>query len=237
MFLVTPEGVIATDPINAAAAGWLKAEIAKRFGKEIKYLIYSHDHRDHSAGGEVFAETATVIAHANAAAAIIGEKRPTAVPDLTFTDSMEVSLGGKTVELIYLGRSHSDNMIVMRFPAEGVVFAVDFVAVNRLPFKTLSDAYFPEWIDALKRLEALDFEILATGHGPNGGKADVTAHRRYLEELYASVLKAARAGQSLEEVQQSITMETYKEWGQYKAWRPLNIEGMYGQVKLHRRGN
>ena len=166
VFLVTPEGVIATDPINAAAASWLKAEIAKRFGKEIKYLIYSHDHRDHSAGGEVFAETATVIAHANAAAAIIGEKRPTAVPDLTFTDKMVLSLGGKTVELIYLGRSHSDNMIVMRFPAEGVVFAVDFVAVNRLPFKTLSDAYFPEWIDALKRLEALDFKILATGQPP-----------------------------------------------------------------------
>ena len=237
VFLVTAEGVIATDPIDAAAASWLKAEIAKRFGKEIKYLIYSHDHRDHSAGGEVFAETATVIAHANAAAAIIGEKRPTAVPDLTFTDKMVLSLGGKTVELIYLGRSHSDNMIVMRFPAEGVVFAVDFVAVNRLPFNTLSDAYFPEWIDALKRLEALDFKILATGHGPNGGKGDVTAHRRYLEELYASVLKAARAGQSLEEMQQSITMEAYKEWSQYKAWRPLNIEGMYGQVNLHRRGN
>ena len=31
--------------------------------------------------------------------------------------------------------------------------------------------------------------------------------------------------------------EAYKEWSQYKAWRPLNIEGMYGQVNLHRRGN
>ena len=31
VFLVTPEGVIATDPINAEAATWLKAEIKKRF--------------------------------------------------------------------------------------------------------------------------------------------------------------------------------------------------------------
>ncbi|MBM3492592.1 MAG: hypothetical protein FJX68_19550 [Alphaproteobacteria bacterium] len=51
VFAVTPEGVIATDPIDADAAKWLKDEIAKGFGKPIKYLIYSHDHRDHISGG------------------------------------------------------------------------------------------------------------------------------------------------------------------------------------------
>ncbi len=35
VFLVTPEGVIATDPINAHDANWLKAEIASIFGKKI----------------------------------------------------------------------------------------------------------------------------------------------------------------------------------------------------------
>ena len=53
VFLVTPDGVIVTDPINADAAKWLKAEIASRFGKPIRYVVYSHDHRDHIAGGEV----------------------------------------------------------------------------------------------------------------------------------------------------------------------------------------
>jgi glyoxylase-like metal-dependent hydrolase (beta-lactamase superfamily II) len=48
VFLVTPEGVIATDPINAAAAEWLEAEIRERFGQEIRYLVLSHDHADHS---------------------------------------------------------------------------------------------------------------------------------------------------------------------------------------------
>jgi hypothetical protein len=36
VFLVTPDGVIATDPINAEAAGWLKKEIARRFGKPVE---------------------------------------------------------------------------------------------------------------------------------------------------------------------------------------------------------
>ena len=48
--LVTDEGVLVTDPINPAAAQWLKDEIASRFDKPIKYLVYSHDHVDHSSG-------------------------------------------------------------------------------------------------------------------------------------------------------------------------------------------
>src|SRR5215813_15430021 len=61
VFAVTPQGIIATDPINAEAAQWLKAELQKRFAKPVKYLIYSHDHADHISGGEVFADTAVVV--------------------------------------------------------------------------------------------------------------------------------------------------------------------------------
>lgn len=125
----------------------------------------------------------------------------------------------------------------MHFPEERAVFAVDFVAVNRLPYRTLSDSYFPDWIDALKNVENIDFDILVTAHGPNGVKQDVTAHRNYLEDLYAAVLKGARAGESLEQMESNITLDTYKDWGRYDEWRPLNIQGMYRQILLHRRGN
>ncbi len=64
VFAVTPAGVIATDPINAAAATWLRAEIQQRFGQPVRYLVYSHDHADHISGGEVFAaDGAIVVAH------------------------------------------------------------------------------------------------------------------------------------------------------------------------------
>ena len=237
VFLVTPDGIIATDPINADAAKWLKDELKSRFGVPVKYLIYSHDHRDHVAGGEVFKPEATVIAHENARAAIIGEQRPTAVPDVTFSDRMTVTLGGKSVELIYLGRSHSDNMIVMHFPAERALFTVDFISVNRLPYKNLSDAYFPDWIDAVEKVEAMDFDILMPGHGPLGTKADVTGHREYLQALYDAVLDAARKGESLDDMKKSITLDAFSGMGMYDKWRELNIEGVYAQVMLHRRGN
>jgi glyoxylase-like metal-dependent hydrolase (beta-lactamase superfamily II) len=105
-----------TDPINAEVATWLKGELKERFNKPVKYLIYSHHHEDHISGGEVFADTATVIAHEKAVPAIIADKVPTALPDITFSDQMIVKLGGKSVELTYIGVCHTDNSIVMPFP-------------------------------------------------------------------------------------------------------------------------
>ncbi len=237
VFLVTSEGIIVTDPINAEAAKWLKSELAKRFNKPVKYLIYSHDHVDHISGGEVFADTAIVVAHENAKADIIGEQRPTAVPDLTFSDQMTIELGGQTVELTYVGRSHSDNMIVMRFPAERVLFAVDFIPIKAVAWKTLTDAYIPDWREAIKRVEAMDFDTLVPGHGSIGVKADAAAFRGYMEALYSAVLQAARDGKTLQQMQQNIRLDEYKEWFHYEEFLPLNIEGMYNQIVLHRRGN
>ena len=238
IFVVTGEGIIATDPINKAAAEWLKGELKVRFpGKPVKYLVYSHDHADHISGGEVFADTAVVVAHANARTAIIGEKRPTAVPGVTFTDRLDIDLGGTRLELHYVGRNHSNNSIVMRLPAEKVVFAVDFIPVNAVGFRDWPDAYLEEWIESLKRVEAMEFDILAPGHGALGDKKHVTAFRGYIEDLRNQVLAAVRAGKTLEETKTLVDISRYKDWGGFQQMGALNIEGMYRLVTANRRSN
>jgi glyoxylase-like metal-dependent hydrolase (beta-lactamase superfamily II) len=232
---VTPGGVLVTDPINKDAAKWLKAEIKQRFNQPIKYLVYSHDHQDHSSGGEVFADTAIVVGHELTRAAMAGEKRPTAIPTVTFSDKMTLHLGGRQINLIYVGRGHSDNSIVLHFPRERTVFAVDFVSAKRMPFKNLSDSYIPDLINQIRTVENLDFDVLAPGHGKMGTRADVRDHRQYVEDLYAAVLKGTRAGRSLEQLKQSISLPKYANWGQYKAWLPLNIEGVYNRIRMQRR--
>jgi len=234
VFAVTPAGVIVTDPINADAAKWLKAEIQKRFDQPIRYVIYSHDHWDHISGGEVFADTAVVVAHENAKAQIVGEKRATAVPQITFSDQLRIELGGTVVELGYVGKNHSNNSIVMRFPRERILFAVDFIPVKQLAWREFLDGYMPDWIESLKRVEAMDFDILAPGHGPLGGKADVAAFRDYLTELYSGVLDGIRAGKTVETLKSELTLEKYKAWANYEQWRPLNIEGVYRLVAASR---
>src|SRR5947209_20623665 len=59
MFIVTPDGVIATDPIGylrPQAVQTYIAEIRKITQAPIRYLVYSHHHFDHIAGGKPFKE-------------------------------------------------------------------------------------------------------------------------------------------------------------------------------------
>ncbi|MDG2316842.1 MAG: MBL fold metallo-hydrolase [Gammaproteobacteria bacterium] len=70
VFLVTSEGVIMGDPMGVESAQWIKEEIAERFNATVEYVIYSHHHPEHSTGGNVFADTATFVAHENTIAAL-----------------------------------------------------------------------------------------------------------------------------------------------------------------------
>jgi glyoxylase-like metal-dependent hydrolase (beta-lactamase superfamily II) len=237
IFVVTPAGIIATDPINRDAATWLKAELQRRFNLPVRYLVYSHDHADHIAGGEVFADTATVVAHERAREVIIGEKRPTAVPSVTFSERGMIDLGGTVMQLVYTGRNHSDNSIVMYFPVERVLFAVDFIPVEGVAFRDFPDAYMPDWIDSLRRVEQIDFDILVPGHGPLGRKQHVTAFRNYLEDLRNQVTALAREGKSVDEVKRAVNLDKYRGWAGFEQMSQLNIEGMYRLVQANRRGN
>ena len=65
IFLVTRDGIVLGDPINTAFATWLKGELATRFKVPVRYVVYSHSHFDHAAGGAAFADTARFVAHEN----------------------------------------------------------------------------------------------------------------------------------------------------------------------------
>ena len=76
MFIVTPAGVIATDPISERRPAKPYIDAIQAVTKApIKYVIYSHSHFDHIAGGKPFKDLgATFVAHANAKARIAALK-------------------------------------------------------------------------------------------------------------------------------------------------------------------
>jgi glyoxylase-like metal-dependent hydrolase (beta-lactamase superfamily II) len=78
VFLVTPEGIIMSDPINRDFARYLKAEFATRFKVPVRYVLYTHKDWDHASGGVVFADTAEFVGHQNmrAGVALPGGHRP-----------------------------------------------------------------------------------------------------------------------------------------------------------------
>ncbi|MEE8348412.1 MAG: MBL fold metallo-hydrolase [Acidobacteriota bacterium] len=149
-------------------------------------------------------------------------------PDITFTDRRTITLGGKSVEIIYTGNiTHTDDMSVLYLEDDGVVFVCDFISIKRLPFRTLGNDRLDAWLNSIRAVEMLDFDYVLPAHGKVGNKADVTAHRHYLEELREAVAGGIAAGRSLEQLQQSILLEKYQDWLNFETQRTQNIEGMY----------
>ena len=287
MFLVTPKGIIVVDPTFPSVAFWLKEELDERFELPVKYVIYSHTHLDHAGGGNVFAATATFIAHENTRANLqrpdddapllpreqlwdvngdgkiqeseaggyVGvdhagefEKFDTdsngslsraeiwaarfggstvRLPDIYYSEKASISLGGKTVELHYTGRNHSDDMTVVYFPAERTIYTADFLTPNRPARTVLDGGFLPEWIDSLKQVEQLDFDIVVPAHESPGTKAQVLEQTRYLEDLYAAVSAGIAAGMTVEEMVDTILMEDYSHLIEYEYSRAGNVIGAY----------
>jgi len=238
IFITTSQGVIVTDPISLDAATWLKGEIRKLTDQPVRYVIYSHHHNDHITGGSVFAETARFVSHWAARRELLKEPDPLIpAPDLTFTDRMFIDLGGKHVELIYTGKNHSDNSLVVLLPQNKLLFAVDFIPVETVAYRTMRSDYPDDWIESLKKVEQLDFDILVPGHGKIGRKEHVRMFRGYLEDLRAAVQEQVQKGASVEEVKKTVQLPKYEQWQRYADWLPENVEGMYRYLSQQREGN
>lgn len=292
IFLVTGDGIILGDPINPAFATWLKDELVKRFKVPVRYVVYSHSHFDHAAGGAVFSDTATFVGHENmlrnmdgryphmpgdmvdrnrngaidpdeidiptkAAPGVCGmgpgffatiDRNKDGLvppaelqadirrPDIVYSDRMQIRLGGRSVELIYPGRNHSDDATVMLFREERVVFATEFLAdalvtnnPRSLPSTCSGFDRHPlaEWIRSYRTVEALDFDRIAPGHGDVFDKAVVTETREFFEYLVAQVSAGIQSGRPLADLVETISLDRYKNWANYERLRRMNVEAAY----------
>jgi len=166
-------------------------------------------------------------------------------PDLLYSERMQLTLGGRRVELIHPGRNHSDDATVVYFPDERVVFATEFISDVALP-PTASPRAFPsacgpfdgsplsEWIRSLRTVEALDFDIFSGGHGALAAPEDVTANREFFEDLVAAVSEGMTQGRSLAELQETLLFEQYRGWNGYAARRAPTIASAYHNLRLYR---
>jgi glyoxylase-like metal-dependent hydrolase (beta-lactamase superfamily II) len=283
VFLVTPDGIVMTDPINREFSLWLKGEFASRFDVPVRYVLYSHPDWDHASGGVVFADTAAFVGHENIPAALalpggnpplpdnaremdtngnglveraeatgntgdrfalIDENRDQLLsgaelnrgplndvypPTTTFSDRHTVTLGGKRVVLIYTGEAHDPASAVIYFPDERTVFGADTLQAKRFPGGLGPNV--GAWITAVRTINELDFDIAATGHAMMGTKADILALQAYLEDLAVGVAAGVAAGQNLQEIQESLTLDEYQDWDRYDTQRRVHIAAVFATLQ------
>ena len=231
LFLVTDKQVVVTDPLSKDAATWLKAEIARRFKKPIRYVIYSHSHPDHVYGGEVFkGPGVTFISHAMTRDALARSKAKTHLPELVFEDEMTLHLDGHVIEMRYHGQNNGYGSISMLFPGPKVLYVVDWIVVDRLPYKDFMGYDLQGVIRSTREALELDFDTFVGGHANIGTKQDVRRYLSYMESLYEQVLDGILQGKTLEQIKKDVDLTAFSDLAMYKEWRDLNIEGTYKEL-------
>jgi glyoxylase-like metal-dependent hydrolase (beta-lactamase superfamily II) len=231
MFVVTKDGVIATDPVAYGRPTGGQAyvdEIKKVTDKPIKYLVYSHHHYDHIAGGKAFKDAgARIIAHRKVKERLAPLGDPnTVLPDESFDGKRTLTLGGTTLELIYLGLNHSDSNIVMRLPKEKIIFVVDTIPVGSVPGRGMIDIYPLETEAFIKKVLALDWERLIPGHPgqPNdrlGTKKDAEDILAMMQEASAEMKKLGQDGKCWDTAEKEFKLPKYANWPGYENGLPF----------------
>jgi glyoxylase-like metal-dependent hydrolase (beta-lactamase superfamily II) len=231
MFIVTPQGVIATDPVaygRPTGGQTYVDEIKKVTDKPIKYLIYSHHHFDHIAGGKAFKDAgARVVAHKRVKERLAPLADPhTVMPDEVFDGKKTISLGGTTLELIYLGLNHADSNIVMRLPKEKIIFLVDTIPVGSVPGRGMIDIYPLETEQFIKKVLALDWERMIPGHpgqpnGRLGTKKDAEDILKLMQEASAEMKKLGQDGKCWDTAEKEFKLPNYASWPGYEAGLPF----------------
>lgn len=243
--IVGKDGIVVVDTlVSAKEAQRFIRDIRKVSDKPIRYVVDTHYHLDHAFGNAEFVKLgAVVISHANDWKNLEKNGEPTlknaknfgltekdmagtaiALPTLTFTDRMTISLGDEEIQLIYVAPSHTSGSILVNIPDKKVLFAGDVLFTDFHPFMAEGD--LAGWLKNLDYIAALDVERIIPGHGPLSGKKDIADMKGYLVAFDTKARElAAESGDAASitaELKKSLPARSQGEW-----MIPFNLKTKY----------
>ena len=207
--LVTSEGVLLVDDMYDRNYAAVMGQVKALSDKPVRYVLNTHQHDDHSGGNaQMLAASVEVIAHRNARINMIALKQPGA-PRITFTDQMEVHLGGKEVRTRHYARGHTGGDAVIYFPELKVIHTGDlFLTRPAQPYIDYANGGSAlEWTKALDEVLKLDFDTIIPGHGPLSDRAGLMKWRADFETMRNRIGGMVHEGKSKDEVSQTLVKD------------------------------
>jgi len=124
------------------------------------------------------------------------------LPTMTFDHSLILHRGSRTVEILWLGRAHTDGDVFVFLPNEKFIATGDALH-GWTPF--MGDSYPYDWIQTLDAAEKLDFDSVLGGHGDvMHGKQKFDLWKQYFQDLMDRTAAVYAEGASLEEAKKSV---------------------------------
>jgi len=130
-------------------------------------------------------------------------------PNVTYADKKVIDLGGREVQLLFLGRGHTNGDTFVYLPKEKIICTGDMLESGP---SYMGDGQFPEWIAALEKLKALDTELVLPGHGApfKDAKAHIVAFQGYLRDIVKQVGDFRSQGITADAAAQKVDLSAYK---------------------------
>ncbi len=240
LFVVTPAGVLVADGQESPAE---TARLVRTIGRvtdlPITHVVICSDHGDHTGGNAAFPPGATFLAHpasaANlraAAARSSPSEAPVVSPTRLVANDTILRLGGREIQVRFLGRAHTGGDLVVYVPDGKVLFMSETYLKGVFP--AMRSAFPSEWVDMIARAQAMDVDVYVPGHGivesPPVLERELETYRRALEMVIAEVTRLHAAGLDPEEALARADFGELERWSLYESQAPRAVARVYAEL-------
>jgi len=225
-----PDGALMVDDQFAPLADRIRAAL-RDVGRgaeasDLRFVLNTHWHGDHTGGNPEFGREATIIAHDNVRRRLStpqerdGNVTPAApeeaLPVITFDQSLHIHFNGERIVAFHLPHGHTDGDAVIFFEASNVVHMGDDFFAGAFPFVDLASGGSVEGLEegvgrVLAEIPA-DAQIIP-GHGPLSSVDDLRLYHRMLTETIGSVRRQLDEGATLDEIRARGVSDEWSGWG------------------------
>lgn len=243
LIVVTADGVLVADGQGTVAnTERLLAAIATLTPQPVRYVIVGSEHGDHRGGDSAFPRTATFVAHPFSLANLTRQaasprRRPDAPPVVVPTESVDdkrvIKLGGREIDVLFLGRAHTGGDLEVYLPAERILYMSE-VFSNRI-FPSMANGYPSEWVAALTRSEHVEASVRVPAHGLPGTpliQPDAYLdYRRALERVISEGRRLHAAGVPVDEAASQADFGPFDGWWRRKENAPGALKRVYMELE------
>ena len=215
---VGDDGVLMVDDQFAPLTSRIVDAINGISNGQIRFLINSHVHGDHTGGNENIGRMGILILAQDRVRARLAESLPeVALPALTFDEDITIHLNGEEVHVIPMPPAHTDGDSIIHFKGSdaivvGAVFrTVAFPVIDRNNGGTLDGTI--DTLGIIAGMAGAETKIVP-GHGVVSTREDVVEFRDMVIDVAAQVSALVEQGMSYEQVAAANPTAPYEaKWG------------------------
>jgi glyoxylase-like metal-dependent hydrolase (beta-lactamase superfamily II) len=240
--IVTGEGAVVLDALDSEAAGKAEREaIANTIRQPVRVLVSSTFHNNYSKGNIAFADV-WKIGHENYRTDLIAlmqrenvlpAEQKARLPNETFRNRVTLHLGGKDIEVRFLGRGHTRGDSIIYVPQDRIVYLSELFFAEQ--FLYIDDGFGLDWLKTLDAVDALGADIFVPAHGPipadpRATRQSLNRFRQMLVDIRDAVQREIARGATEEQAVATIRWPQYEKLQGYNAEREVAVRRLYRQL-------